>query len=769
MGHGHSFVERNRRRLEEALIIAFLFALPLLFFWRQITPAPLDRASFRAGDFTGQYFPLHVFAARELLAGRLPLWNPYLYGGQPALADIQSGVFYPLNLLTVLVLWLFGGDYTLFVQELQVIFHFSLAGLFTYLFMRRKGGRLGGLISALTFTYGGYLTSFPVQQMTMLEVAVWLPLILLFLDKALSPASRPWIIWAGAALGVALLAGHPQTALYLFYTALGYLLFRLWATPPFIPPLAGGQRGVRPFLSAAFPFLLFVPLGLGLAAVQIWPTLEFIRFSSRAQLGYKAVSWGLPLNEIIALFYPGFLGGSPQYVGVLPLILAVMAVLWGRKAGPDAPPSVQTSRERFFWLGLALLSLLLSLGGNTFLFSFFYLLVPGFGAVRDQERALFLFSFSLAMLAGYGAVLLRPSCREELLTLRRWVGRVGWAALAFTGALYYGWVRAAHAGAEVNVFEGALRHHVLNLLILGGALLLLTLCLHGRGGWGGALAVALTLFQLFTVNWRYNLKEAPLESFFPRTELTEFLGHLPGRGRISSAGLLPGGASAGAVYELEDITGNSPLHLAAFEKFTAQVGEWRRWQLLHVTHILDRRALDGPGLRRLYECEDEEGKIRVYEITDPLPRAWVVHRAQVAASEEEAWAILNAGHFNLKESAVLEEEPEIALPASDEVAGESAVSLAERGPTHLTLEVETPANSLLVLSEIYYPGWQARVDGRPAPLYRANRLLRAVPLEAGHHRVEIRYDPLSFKGGLGLTALTVMAAAALLFAKFATL
>jgi hypothetical protein len=180
-------IDGHRRAwLAEALVIAALLLLPLLFWWRLWAPALANRAVLPEGDFTGQYYPLQLFAAREMAAGRLPAWDPYLNTGQPGLADIQTGFFYPLNLLSNLLLALLGQPFTVGMLTAQVALHFSLASLFTYLFVRHLACRAGaqtpaarfaGAVAALTFTYAGYLTSFPVQQITILETAVWLPLI----------------------------------------------------------------------------------------------------------------------------------------------------------------------------------------------------------------------------------------------------------------------------------------------------------------------------------------------------------------------------------------------------------------------------------------------------------------------------------------------------------------------------------------------------------------------------------------------------------------
>ncbi|MGC8879505.1 MAG: hypothetical protein ACP5R2_09795, partial [Anaerolineae bacterium] len=113
-----------------ALVLAILV---LLFFWRILTPNLADRASFPPGDFAKQFWAFATFEARELAAGRLPLWNPYTYAGAPFWADVQSAVLYPLSLLTLVLAGM--PHFSLFALELEAIVHFWLAGIFTYLLM----------------------------------------------------------------------------------------------------------------------------------------------------------------------------------------------------------------------------------------------------------------------------------------------------------------------------------------------------------------------------------------------------------------------------------------------------------------------------------------------------------------------------------------------------------------------------------------------------------------------------------------------------------
>jgi hypothetical protein len=734
---------QRRTALAEGLVVAAIVLLPMLFWWRLWAPDPADRAVIPAGDFASQYYPLQLFGARELASGRLPAWNPYINAGQPGLADSQTGFFYPLNLLPNLVCALFGLRFGLGFLTAQVVFHFSLASLFTYLFVRHRVRRAGtpimaarfaGAVSAITFAYGGYLTSFPVQQLTILETAIWLPLILLFLDRASSHA-RPLsqLVLAALALACALLAGHPQTALYVVYAVFGFGLFLVWSharqvAPAQSRPASRGGRWASALIMAAYWALLPVVLGALLATVQLVPTLQFIAQSTRAGLDYRSVSWGFPLAEATHLLYPGYFGGSPQYVGILPLILALAAIFVKRLRHHVA-----------FWYLVAAMAFVLAFGGHTFLYNLAYLALPGFGAVRNQERIIYLFGFAISVLAGYGALtLVQPVPRLVRSGFRRFGRTLVWVWVGFialTALFYFGYLQGEQQGVEVNLFAGLLRHHVLLLLILSGSALLFTTRLSGRARRRLSMALALGLIwlNLFTVNWQYNLAEPVSGGLFPETGLVRFLQDQPGTYRISSAGLLPGGASASIVYEIEDITGNTPLRLESFDAFENQLGSWRRWQLLNVHYVLSQEDLDGPGLTRVYDERDT----KIYQVGDPLPRAWLVDEV-IVAGDARALATLDAEGFSPRKTAISPHAIDgLSLAGGDSPPGTAQV--VESGAGRLVLDVMAARDALLVISQPFYPGWQARVGPVEQPIYRIDYLLQGVSIAEGSHRVELSY------------------------------
>ncbi len=817
---------QNSRRLDVALILILAF-LPFLFFWRLVTPNPADRMVIASGDFTEQYFPLRAFVAQQWVRGEIPLWNPYLFGGQPALADIQSGALYPPHLLQSLILGWSGLGFPLAALEWQAIGHFSIAAVGMYLFARRlahahgatvRQARFGGLVASLVFTYSGYLTGFPVQQLTILEVSAWLPWVMWGVSEAVNqrvgewangrmgewkrstlnaacaprvqrfdppplPRSHPFRVswgsapfWGALAFALAILAGHPQTVMYIFYLSLAYTVFKCQVLPttPHARRFAClWRRFTLCALRFVTPWLVIVGLGAALAAAQLLPTLEFIGRSLRADLSYQAVSAGLPLNEFVSILYPGFLGGSPEYVGIVTLVLIALALAVMPKSPRLAPSQ---SKEVFFWVGAGVVSLVLAFGGNTFLYPLFYLLMPGFESVRQQERVYLVYSFSAAVLAGYGAlVLASPLPRLARRTYNRLEYRLRQAVLlaaGLTAFFIYGSGVSTARGDEVNLFYGVLWHHLFGLIILGGVLLLLALRTRRwlRRPWGMGLLALWLAFNLFTVNWRFNLEKPASPAPFIPTGVTTFLQTNLAKGtqtgatfapkapygqpsnlptRIVSGGLLPGGNSAASVYNLQDLTGNTPLQLAAVDRFLRQMPAWRAWQLLSVQYVVERRNIADAGLSLVYE----EGEDKVFKLGDPFGRAWFVGQTEAIPDEEPALARLAGAEFDLRRSALVSRPLPLSLDADTSSAG---LTVTAWQPNYVQIKTQTTGQHLLVVSQIYDPGWQAALDGQTVALWQVNTILQGVLIPPGAHTLELRYSPPMFWLGVVISTLALL-------------
>ncbi len=769
-------VQSPTSKVYDLAALALLVALVLLFFWRIITPRMEDRAIFPPGDFSDQFWAFRMYEARAFAQGRLPLWSENYNSGHPFLADVQSAVFYPVSLIwTLAVVALRGANFTLLDLEIEAIFHFILAGAFTYLFARRLiGSRVAALVSAVTFTFGGYLTSYPPQQLAILETATWLPLALLLLDLAISAgsviASREaakqspssdgeiassrsfdsaslrsgsllamtkgarYYIAAGVVLGIAALAGHPQTFLFVVYACAIYVVWR-------------GARGearsfsvfrLSSFVKSLLPFALTLLIAAGIAAAQWIPTLEYQSVSTRAAIGWAEASRGFPTIDPLQMILPGFTSAfqSPLYVGVLPLWLALFA-LFARE---------RRTREKIFWALFALGSLLVAFGAYVFVYALFYLFAPGFAMFRDQERLALVVSFALAVLAGYGFRDLIQPALDAKRARRAWgllpAGITVTALMAF--ALFVAGAQRASGRLAFLTDRAGL---MVLLFVLATAVV--AWLLHPspvwRGkGWGWGLALAFIAFDLFTVNnAAYN---APPNPRYPVTPIVQAIQNDRDVFRVADEGKLPG--HFGIAYGLEEIGGISPLRVARYDALLDNLPEVKLWQLLNVRYVVTGR----PGFANA-DVVMTDGETRLLRLNDTLPRAWLVGAVQ-AADDRTALDAMTSDSFDPRAVAFIATAP--PFPVSGGAAG-GEVTVEARAPERIAIAVRAPTDALLLLSEVDYPGWRATVDAVETPIVRADVALRAVPVRAGTHRIEMVYDPWSVKVGIAVTLLTLIA------------
>lgn len=765
----------------DSLLLLLLAALVALFFWRILTPNPADRAQFPPGDFTDQFYAFRLYEARSLSAGRLPLWSENFNSGHPFLADVQAAVYYPIGFAnTLLNVALSGPNFSLFALELEALLHFFLAGAFTYLFARQViGGRPGAFAAAIVFTFGGYLTSYPSLQLAILETATWLPLALYFLHRAtafdpphpfpLSPLGRgevevlvptgwhresslplpasggegaggggqgvqadsPLSRWngrisdsilAGLVLGVAALAGHPQTFLFVIATSAAYFIFRVWTNRKFS---ANANRRLV-LLSAAT-----LSIALGISAAQWVPSVEYQQLSTREALSFREAASGFPTLDLLQLIFPGFTSAfaSPLYVGVLPLWLVCLAL-------------VRKGRERTFWALIALAALVLSFGFYVFGYALVYLL-PGGGLFRQQERLAFVVSFALALLSGFGLNDLATWAPNAL----KWSRKLFLLLPAGMATAFALLVTFFAAGALASSGRLAFLGDRAGLMLVSFALASGVVALYLRA-WISPrvflpLALALILLDLFSVNEPAN-KGSSVDPF-PPNPLIETVRQDSSVFRVSDEQQLPG--HFGIAYQLEEIGGISPLRLAGYENLLSLPRD-KLFALLGVKYVF--RA--NPGAAGS-DSTGQDGQTHLLKLDNSLPRAWLVGSSETIADDSIALERMSSPDFDPRKDAIL------ASPSpfeDDPRAQAGSVTIQARDAESLALAVNSLADGLLVVSENYYPGWVARVDGVPVNILRADISLRALPLRAGTHQVEFTFEPFSVKLGLAISVLTFL-------------
>jgi hypothetical protein len=226
---------------------------------------------------------------------------------------------------------------------------------------------------------------------------------------------------------------------------------------------------------------------------------------------------------------------------------------------------------------------------------------------------------------------------------------------------------------------------------------------------------------------------------------------------------------------LEDVQGYNPIHLARYDEFIAALNGHP--QNYHHTDVfasgLDSSLLDllnvryivvpaqtaqdqvAPRFQRALQAVYADEFVRVLENPSAGPRAWLVHSAE-QVPPGQALAALAAGRVDPRQLALLEAPPPPVAPSAD--PARDSVRITRNEADLISVQASSDAAALVVLSEVSYPAWAAYVDGQAVPLYVADHVLRAVPVPAGEHRLEVRYESAALSVGLVIS----LAAAAVL-------
>ncbi|HEY3332366.1 MAG TPA: hypothetical protein VGK19_20220 [Capsulimonadaceae bacterium] len=707
--------------------------------WR--TGNPADLVPWNPLQFDGiiQFYPWRLFAAEMLKSGYIPLWNPYEFCGTPFLANSQSAVLYPLNVLFLI----FQPAYAFGVSA---ILHLSMTGLFLYAFLRRVSGLGAG--AALLGGAVWQLSTWQVSWLALpsfLDTSAWIPLALLLAHRL---ASRPSVARAaalGLCLGVMMLAGHLQIAVYGMLLVGAYAVYRAFA------------ERMRLFAVVGLG-LLTLTTAFAIDAPQLLPSLELSRVSHRAaekpsEGGYQGyVRLATPAYQLITLIAPDFFGrpgdrgavsatqndpagaaayhgetaywGATNYaenacyVGIAALLLWLIGVA-GR---------LRSSTEVRFFLVTGLVALAVGLG--TPLDRLLYFGIPGFSHTGSPARIFCVWTLAAAVLAAYGA--------QEVFEKRARYGVAagGFAAVAAVLAAVTAMSLANAGGQPITAILGALGASLrigIAMAIATGAVL----WLHVRGSLRPAavqsLLVALVAVDLLAVNYGYN-RMATMAQVFPDTPAITWLKEHAGSARIMPANrewslykapnaILP--PNAATVYGLREVQGYDSLQTAQYKSFAAQ--------------------LNGGA--------------------DPSPREngnMIFTNGNVTK-----WSQLAGAEYIIA--------PPGANPAGATYVGPDAVIYTDTGATLLTaddtvqprIEHISPTRVLIkgsgpvIISDQWYPGWTATQAGKPLAITQGPAVFSTVT-STSPDPIDMRYDPASFRSGLylalaALASLTALA------------
>ena len=731
-------------------------------------------------DSKNQFYPFFRFLSDSLQRGDFPLWNPYHFGGHPAVADPQSLIFTPSMVLLALLV----PQASMQVFDGFILAHLLFGGFGVLgLFQRRGWHPAAAVLAAAIFMLGGSASA-RLQHTGMIISYAYFPFALWALEAALERRSYA----AGIAFGVlaALMAlGRDQVA-YLFCATLMFAVF--WHMFRAAAPLAWLRQR----------WLLLATMGVVGALVMLVPvllTLQFLGASNRPGISFGVALTGslTPVN-FMTMLVPNFFGSldwnydywGPGYettlepnwtdrcinylfIGTAPMLL----LIWHGFAGGRL-----FSRAGRLFAILAIAATLYAVGRSTPLFALIFDHVHGVSLYRRPADATFLLNFALACGAGY---LLHRYIADGLPRVAR-----GIPALAATLAVALAMAALVASGVALSMSGGHLAASLAasGVAVVVAACFVLALALprtYGQRGLAALLVVTASMGELVWRNAASSLNSEPLAyySVYQTMTATEAAGlaalrkDMNGRidqgewPRVEILGLGGPWQNASMVLGLENTLGYNPLRISDYERAVGPgenagdpnlrhfPGTFRGYKcklasLLGLEYlVLDRPLAKLPRHfpRPLATTVFAGDRMYVYRLGKPAPRAYLATQVRSVDSdsvlEEHSLPEFDRSHEALIDAASMSALGADVARGDANPALDPHVEIAAHHNDTVVIEVDSDRPGVLVLHDLYYPGWEARVDGVQGTLLRANLLFRGVEVPAGHHIVEFSYHPLS--------------------------
>ena len=750
---------------------------------------PIVTGQFLAGpdsdQFIAGYSFRHFAAEFHRQYGSVPQWNPYLFGGLPFVGAAHGDIFYP----TAWLRWFLPTD---LAMSLGFAVHIVLAGWFMFGLLRTLGiSWAGAVVGGLAYEMTGIVISLvhPGHD-GKLFVSALAPLLLTGMVWAVRDRRTIGYGLVALATGLAL-QGHPQTGYYLMVAAATWGAF--WVFGAEGPQ--GGSAKARVIAAAAGA----VALGVGLYAIYALPMAAYVPFSPRAAGGFNtgwehAISYSLPAGELLGVLLPKIYGGMINYFGsnglrlhseyLGPAVLLLTAVGIG---GADR----RLARRAFGTIGL--LFLFVSLGGSTPFFRLWYAIMPMTGRLRAPGQAFFLVALSLAFFAAIGA--------ERLFRGQASRPRILGAAitLAVIGLLGAGGVLqlVSEDIARSPGYQGFLERAIANgsaLRIDGARLLVITAIIGGLGlvllrrrvpPLLGLTAVAVAVWaDLWLVGREYFVFSPPASVTYAPDPVMQ---------RIQSAKLpyrvfAPGAAYGGLnpyprswlmAAGIPTVFGYHGNQLTTWDDLLGGKESWQNqlnpnlWKLLAVRYIVLTEPQNLPGFHQVLGPEKTfHGSAYLFE-ADTVPPYARVYAGAAKVAEAQLVPTLTDPRFPIEQLALYADTTSVSpAPIENKIPAPSTrraeVIEWRAGKMKIAITGSSPAPEYLVVAENWDPNWRATIDGKPAPVLRAQNTLLSVVLAPDAREVTLEFDSPEYHRGRLISILSAIGVLALFAAPLMT-
>lgn len=698
-------------------------------------------------DIIAAFRPYYSVSRAATDEGVWPLWNPYQYMGVPLMANCQSAVFYPSRLIHAFV------DLDL-ATTIFFISKIWICGMTAFICARGIGLAIWpSRFLSIAWMLCGYNVIWCYWPLT--DVAAWLPIVFLGVESALQQKYVRGAFTLGIGGTLLLYAGHPETA---FTMGLGvgiYFILRLL----FDAPGFGVVWRIVAAVAAGWAMALL------LVAPMVLPFLEYLLNSSTFYMRHEGADEEPPLDMYaIALFFiPRFFGAHATntywgdldtnrhfmlYSGIACWVLLIPAIIGAR--------TDRAHRTKLIALFVpAFLGVLLGFGVYPLRLLNNY---PPLNALIPSYNVCFaVFAMPLAAAIGLDRIGRMPLQGKHLWGL----GMI--AGLGFIAVAWPEWMLRA-----IIVLKGEAPAHTrymatAAILFAIGAVLLFAHRNRTMGAIGSAAFCVLLTVDLLIAGYKMN-PTIPAEQVYPETELlNEYKENMQGSRLAVSEGGLPSGLVT--TFLIEEVYGYDGLYPRRIIQYTEGLGAdvWNAMQPLYSARYVMRDPA-APNYFPEDHADDwsmavAHNNMEIWENPNAFPRSFIVPSVEVIEELDPMIDKMRDASFDPAQVALVDSPPPGTVDG-----GVGTAEIVERGIDHVIIDAESDGGAVLVLTDAYYPGWHASIDGAPAEIYPVYHAFRGVTIPEGSHRIEMKYDPMTFRIGIALSYATMLITTAIGFA-----
>lgn len=724
-------------------------------------------------DDTFRYlYPFKVLGVEILRDGELPLWNPYNGSGMPLLATLQWGFFNPFN-----IFFLFLPNYL--AWTFHIILQVFFLSLFTYLYCKKIHiSSNGAIFSTIVFVFSGFVVIRLIFG-NIIYPLIALPLLLYLIEIFFEESKSKKLYFIPLIVAFSIISGHPHMTFYVLVFSFSYFLYKI---------LTENKKNKS---SKTVFFTVLVLLGVGLTGIQIIPAIELLANANINPQSSQFIfnRFLLPISHLITILVPNYFGNQATYnywgagdyietaaaVGTIPFFFAFLTYF---------KTSSRVKNVQKFYKVVVLITILSTL--NWFIPKLLSTLPIPIISTGPPSRVFVLTTFSLAILAGYGfdkwfslkkfgktilyqcGLFVFAICALFLSTLFLYV-----ANISCNNSIIYNCRLIALRNTSLEVF----------FLVIGLGLLFVYFLLKKKSKirYIPYIIIFFTLV-LGLYNSNKTLPFSTKETILKNHQLIEVLQNKTGIYRVFGFGSANIKTNLATHFKFFDPNYFDPLYNKRYGELIAFANtgifpppltrsdveivrdiktdssldkrRFRLFNLIGIKYLIYKipEAPKNPPFKKIFWANND-WTIRINEET--LSRAYITNQFEVVPNKQARLKRLFDETFDYRKKVILEEQPKLSFPINEEQPDYTLV-IKSYEANRVSMITQVQSNSFLVLSDNYFPGWKAIVDGKERKIYRANYTFRAVEIPKGNHTITFLYQPTSLIMGITISLVSLI-------------